>query len=69
MIREGYINCQMIHSESCSKIFLLVPKTEDLKLDSFYSFYFILANRVPALPGKLTKQYKGTHLDILHYTK
>jgi len=33
------------------------------------SFYFELANRAPGLPGKLTKRYKGTHLDILHYTK
>jgi len=28
-----------------------------------------LANRAPALPRKLIKQYKGTHLDILHYKK
>jgi len=28
-----------------------------------------LANWAPALPGKLTKHYKGTHLDILRYTK
>jgi len=29
----------------------------------------LLANRAQALPMKLTKQYKGTHLDILRYTK
>jgi len=31
--------------------------------------YFELANRAPALPGKLTIPHKGTHLDILRYTK
>jgi len=30
--------------------------------------YFKLANQTPALPGKLTKQIKGTHLDIFHNT-
>jgi len=28
-----------------------------------------LANRAPVRSRKLTKQYKGTHLDILLYTK
>jgi len=32
-------------------------------------FYGILANRAPALPGKLIKHFKGTHLDILRHTK
>jgi len=30
--------------------------------------YVELANQASALPRKLTKQYKGTHLDILHCT-
>jgi len=33
------------------------------------SIYLALANWALALPGKLTKQHKGTHLDILHNTK
>jgi len=33
------------------------------------ALYWRLANRAQALPGKITKQYKGTHLDILRYTK
>jgi len=34
-----------------------------------YNVYYKLANRALPLPGKLTKQHKGTHLDILSYTK
>jgi len=34
---------------------------------NFYTYR--LANWAPALPRKLTKQCKGTHLDILHCTK
>jgi len=38
------------------------------RIDLFF-FIFQLANLAQALPGKLNKHYKGTHLDILRFTK
>jgi len=38
-----------------------------MKWELFLLFtYYVLPNRALALPRKLIKQYKGTHLDILY---
>jgi len=42
---------------------------KDLDMYKQTVLYILLANRAPALPGKLTEQYKGTHIDILRQTK
>jgi len=58
-----------ITSEWQTKWLKICWKISCIGLWKNYCLYKILANLGPTLPGKLTKQYKGTHLDILRDTK